>query len=132
MATIPLGSGGDDGPFFQVSFFSLISTTTSDMIDVLCVQVFLHDDSEHTLEYAIEALEKSFVSSIGRLPGLLEPSAHAIDSPALMRARRRLQWTAFQTHHYGMGLVSVLGEGEARVVVQNLKAEGLRSSMVPF
>lgn len=95
-------------------------------------QIMLHDDAEHTLEYAIEALERSLLAvkadepdSVG-LPSSENPNA------SLMRARRRLQWTAFQTHHYGMGIVSILPRQEAENLVMLLSREGLRSSMVPF
>eukprot|EP00292_Cryptomonas_paramecium_P024786 CAMPEP_0113686192 /NCGR_PEP_ID=MMETSP0038_2-20120614/15144_1 /TAXON_ID=2898 /ORGANISM="Cryptomonas paramecium" /LENGTH=156 /DNA_ID=CAMNT_0000606469 /DNA_START=304 /DNA_END=774 /DNA_ORIENTATION=+ /assembly_acc=CAM_ASM_000170 len=99
-------------------------------------QVMLHDDSEHTLEYAIESLEKSLVRTLGLLPGQSEDAEEEMSTlsvpPSVMRSRRRLQWTAFQTHHYGMGVVSVLPEDEARQLVSELKKEGLQSSMVAY
>ncbi len=95
-------------------------------------QVMLHDDSEHTLEFAIEALERSLSSTLGALPGSREFENPENLEASVMRSRRRLQWTAFQTHHYGMGTVSVLPRVEAEELVANLAKEGLRSSMVPF
>ena len=92
-------------------------------------QVMLHDDSEHTLEYAIEALERSLISVLGDASS--EGRVETADA-SLMRVRRRLQWTAFQTHHYGMGVVSVLPRLDAEILVQQLSNEGLHSSMVPF
>lgn len=95
-------------------------------------QVMLHDDTEHTLEYAIEALERSLLSikSAENDKENLEESENPTAS--VMRTRRRLQWTAFQTHHYGMGIVSVLPRHDAESLVSQLSREGLRSSMVPF
>jgi ATP-dependent Clp protease adapter protein ClpS len=95
-------------------------------------QVMLHDDTEHTLEYAIEALERSLLSikSAENDKENLEESEKP--NASVMRTRRRLQWTAFQTHHYGMGIVSVLPRHDAESLVSQLSREGLRSSMVPF
>ena len=95
-------------------------------------QVMLHDDSEHTLEYVIEALERSLQSIVGEISTNEVPESVGPNEASLMRTRRRLQWTAFQTHHYGMGVVSVLPRLDAESLVKQLSSEGLHSSMVPF
>mmetsp|Transcript_52720 Transcript_52720/g.107548 ORF Transcript_52720/g.107548 Transcript_52720/m.107548 type:complete len:177 (-) Transcript_52720:245-775(-) len=80
-------------------------------------RVMLLDDDFHTLDYAMEAVEKVLkTAGVGSIPGVVR--------------RERVQWTAFQAHHYGMGIVAVLGEEAARNAAESLQVAGLGSALV--
>mmetsp|Transcript_31707 Transcript_31707/g.46364 ORF Transcript_31707/g.46364 Transcript_31707/m.46364 type:complete len:171 (-) Transcript_31707:574-1086(-) len=76
--------------------------------------VLLHDDDEHTLDFAMETLE-----------GVLRREAVGIVR------RSKVQWIAYQAHHYGRGLVAVLPELRAQRAVRDLQQAGLACSLVP-
>lgn len=75
----------------------------------------LHDDDEHTLDYAMEKLEVVLRREVG---------------PQGLVRRAKVQWIAYQAHHYGMGLVAVLPEMRARRAVSDLEKAGLACSIV--
>jgi hypothetical protein len=77
----------------------------------------LHDDDEHTLDYAMETVERVLRQEVVGPHGLVR--------------RARVQWVAYQAHHYGLGLVAVLPELHARRALRDLEKAGLSCSIVP-
>lgn len=80
-------------------------------------RVRLHDDDEHTLDYAMETVERVLRQEVVGPHGLVR--------------RAKVQWVAYQAHHYGLGLVAVLPELRARRALSNLERAGLSCSIVP-
>lgn len=78
-------------------------------------RVHLHDDNEHTLDFAMETVARALEEEGG---------------DRIVR-RAKVQWVAYQAHHYGVGLVDVLPERGARRVWQRLLDAGLKVSLVP-
>lgn len=77
----------------------------------------MHDDDEHTLDYAMETVERVLRQEVVGPHGLVR--------------RARVQWVAYQAHHYGLGLVAVLPELQARRALSDLEKAGLSCSIVP-
>ena len=77
----------------------------------------LHDDDEHTLDYAMDKVEGVLRREVVGVAGLVR--------------RAKVQWVAYQAHHYGLGLVAVLPEKRARRAVADLTQAGLGCSLVP-
>ena len=82
-----------------------------------CARTQLHDDDEHTLDYAMETVERVLRQEVVGPHGLVR--------------RAKVQWVAYQAHHYGLGLVAVLPELRARRAPSNLERAGLSCSIVP-
>jgi hypothetical protein len=45
--------------------------------------------------------------------------------------KAKVQWIAYQAHHYGVGLVAVLPEQKARRALRHLEQAGLTCSLLP-
>jgi hypothetical protein len=45
--------------------------------------------------------------------------------------KAKVQWVAYQAHHYGFGLVAVLPEQRAFRAISDLEKAGLACSLVP-
>mmetsp|Transcript_26724 Transcript_26724/g.41820 ORF Transcript_26724/g.41820 Transcript_26724/m.41820 type:complete len:81 (-) Transcript_26724:1221-1463(-) len=77
----------------------------------------LVDDDFHTLDYAIETIERV----------LLE--AGVVGRSGKVR-KERVHWIALQAHHYGKGLVSVLPSGLAQQALLGLLDAGMSARLV--
>eukprot|EP00960_Hanusia_phi_P076254 768536-Hanusia_phi.AAC.14 len=81
-------------------------------------RVLLHDDDQHTMEYAMDVIEDILKQEhVGPFPGFVR--------------KARVRWIAYQTHHYGKGTVATLPEGNARRVQESLASAGFACSLVP-
>lgn len=98
----------------SVAFVARSMCASSAQIQLTRVYFQLHDDDEHTLDFAMETLE-----------GVLRREAVGIVR------RSKVQWIAYQAHHYGRGLVAVLPELRAQRAVRDLEQAGLACSLVP-
>ena len=81
-------------------------------------RVLLHDDDQHTMEYAMDVIEEILKQEhVGPFPGFVR--------------KARVRWIAYQTHHYGKGTLATLPEVNARRARQMLESAGFACSLVP-